>query len=117
MTKQVSDEKVKHPFLYRGVTFTNYSYIVLPYCGKSSLLDLLMYANSKKYRLSIELQRYLAKQIVQAIETLHNAGLAHLDIKPDNFMICDDLSVSLIDFGHTFDLHAPPSFTTGTKRY
>ena len=38
-------------------------------------------------------------QIFDALEIVHRAGLLHLDIKPDNFMLGADGCVKLIDFG------------------
>lgn len=39
------------------------------------------------------------RQMNNALQTLHNAGLVHQDIKPANFMVVADGSVVLIDFG------------------
>lgn len=41
----------------------------------------------------------IGKQCVAAIEHLHNVGLLHHDIKPENFFLCDDLKVKLGDYG------------------
>jgi len=38
-------------------------------------------------------------QVSRAVEYLHNIGVAHRDIKLENILIADDLSVRLIDFG------------------
>jgi len=49
---------------------------------------------------------------------MHNEeGLSHLDIKPDNFVINDDFTISLIDFGHTTKLGASLNVKLGTNGY
>jgi len=37
--------------------------------------------------------------MVEALEIVHKAGIVHRDIKPDNFIVTNDLKVYLIDFG------------------
>ena len=36
--------------------------------------------------------------ICQGLYALHNSGIVHRDIKPDNIIICDDNNVKIIDF-------------------
>ena len=38
-------------------------------------------------------------QIIDGLETIHNAGMLHLDIKPANIMVDNHYVVKLIDFG------------------
>ena len=51
----------------------------------------------------IETARFLFQQMVQAVATLHNQGVAHLDISLENFVVHFDddgqLLVKIIDFG------------------
>jgi len=53
--------------------------------------------------LYIELIRFLFQQMVQAVSTLHNQGVAHCDVSLENFVLHFDgdgqLLVQLIDFG------------------
>lgn len=63
----------------------------------------------------------LIRQMVEAIEAVHNAGFIHRDICPRNF-ICDvaNAKVKLIDFGLTIPDEAPyrlPGNRTGTPLY
>jgi serine/threonine protein kinase len=41
----------------------------------------------------------MARQLCDALETVHAAGLLHRDIKPDNVFLSSDARVVLIDFG------------------
>jgi serine/threonine protein kinase len=41
----------------------------------------------------------IAGQLLHLVLILHQTGLRHLDIKPDNFVVSKDLKVKLIDFG------------------
>jgi serine/threonine protein kinase len=41
----------------------------------------------------------IAAQIFDAVETVHQKGLLHRDIKPDNILITSDDKIVLIDFG------------------
>merc|ERR1719474_2498703 len=52
---------------------------------------------------NIELVRFMFQQMVQAVATLHNQGVVHLDISLENFVVHFDQNgqflVKLIDFG------------------
>ena len=37
--------------------------------------------------------------LMTTLETVHNAGVVHRDIAPDNIYVCDDKRIKLIDFG------------------
>lgn len=39
------------------------------------------------------------------MQKVHEAGLAHCDIKPENIMLLDDLSIKLCDFGAAVAIH------------
>ena len=68
------------------------------------------------YKLSIKLQRYLARQVCSAIFYLHTKDkLAHGDIKPDNIVVTQDYKLALIDLGHTERRQAFVQKWTGTQ--
>ena len=42
--------------------------------------------------------RYIFKECLTAIETVHLAGFAHRDLKLDNILITKDYKIKIIDF-------------------
>ena len=71
------------PQVYSGNHYQNKWYYIVMECMGSSLEKLFNQANhhfSKKTCLQLMIQ------MLYAIEELHNAGIIHRDIKPDNFM-------------------------------
>lgn len=54
-------------------------------------------------RRSVEDRKSVCHQLCKIVQFLHSNGIVHLDIKPDNVMIDNDIEVSLIDFGTSRD--------------
>lgn len=46
----------------------------------------------------LELVKYVIKECTLALQRVHDAGIMHRDVKPENFMIGSDFTVELIDF-------------------
>jgi serine/threonine protein kinase len=53
----------------------------------------------------------LLRQMAEALQVLHAAGVLHRDLKPGNVMLRDDASVVLIDFGMSKQLEMNASIT------
>jgi len=81
---------------YKGA-LKDCSAIVMEYLPDGDLFDFIV-----KHPVSEKLARTLFHQIISAVEHLHGLGIAHLDIKPQNFLMCQS-GVKLIDFD--FSLH------------
>jgi len=47
----------------------------------------------------IDIYKY-CKQLIEAVEIIHNKGIVHLDIKPGNVMVTTDGNLKIIDFGY-----------------
>ena len=47
-------------------------------------------------KMPIELIRFYAAEILNAIEFMHNKKIIHRDIKPENIMISDDWHLKLV---------------------
>ena len=73
----------------------NYLYIVMKYCRKGDLADYI-----EKYKRLTEIQAIqLLTQTLSGLNLLHNNGLLHRDIKPQNILIDDDDEYLICDFG------------------
>lgn len=55
-------------------------------------------------------------QLCEVIEYLHRNGILHLDVKPENIMICGD-KLSLVDFGGAIQMKEGSGVMFGTRGY
>ena len=61
------------------------------------------------YKLSVDIQihqlRLVVYQILKALECMHHHGYCHLDLKPENIMLCNTITydIKLIDFGMVYN--------------
>ena len=71
-------------------------YIVMEYCEGGELFDAI---TSKGYYSELDAAKIM-KQILQAVNYLHDNGVVHRDLKPENIMLLSNQSeLKLIDFG------------------
>ncbi len=67
--------------------------------------------------------RYYFKQILCAVECLHQVGYTHNDIKPENIMLDWEFNIKLVDFGFISSIKGKDgnepmySGTRGTMEY
>jgi len=77
-----------------GKDYTNY-YMVIPLLGKS-----LEQLRVEKSVFSLKLVYKIGIQLLQLLQCIHEKGLVHRDIKPDNFLLGKNTTqLFLIDFG------------------
>ena len=62
-----------------------------------------------KGRIPLDEALPIAKQIAEALEAAHEAGVIHRDLKPANIKVRDDGTVKVLDFGLAKALDTPPS--------
>jgi eukaryotic-like serine/threonine-protein kinase len=69
-------------------------WIVMEYVRGQTLRDLL----NRVGRLDVETTAELVGGVAEALDHAHHAGIAHLDMKPENVLLTDD-AVKVADFG------------------
>ncbi len=90
--------KFNHPGIVRVIEFfeeNNTAYLVMEYLKGQTLKELV----ATNGALNFDESRIIINQLLNAVEVVHNAGMLHRDIKPDNLILTDDARVVLIDFG------------------
>jgi len=76
-------------------------YIIMEYVRGT---DLRTYARSRGGRLSLEETLSILRPIMEALAIVHDAGLVHRDISPDNIMLLGQNRAKLLDFGAVRDV-------------
>ncbi len=71
------------------------AYIVMEYLDGETVDAML----ARKGKFPVDVSLNIIMPIMKAMEEVHNYGIIHRDISPDNIMITKDYKVKLIDFG------------------
>ncbi|MEM9191764.1 MAG: serine/threonine-protein kinase [Myxococcota bacterium] len=94
-------------------------YIVMERIYGVSLHQLILQRRSSKQQVSIDEAMHIITAIAEGLSVVHQAGIAHRDIKPGNVMLTPDKRVVLMDFGLVlpeFDM-ASQEFIAGSPPY
>jgi len=91
-----------------------YSYILMEYARYGDLFDAVV---SKRIPFDDILARTFFQQLVEGVEYLHQNGVAHLDIKPENILISDNFILKIGDFDLSFITGDHSIRSMGTKCY
>ncbi len=70
-------------------------YMVMEYVEGVTLADYIKQRGRLKWQQTLE----IFMQIMDALRYVHQAGLLHRDVAPDNIYLCQDGRVKLLDFG------------------
>lgn len=80
----------------------NTAYMVMEYLEGGTLRR---YIDNHGGRLEVNHALELMEPVITSMEEIHNCGLIHRDISPENIMLDDDGSIKVIDFGATKKLN------------
>lgn len=86
-------------------------YLVMEKCDGGDVLDRV--ASIEHYSEKDACQ--FSKGLLQAVQFMHERGIAHRDLKPQNLLLesdADNTSVKVCDFGYAKRVHMPKSLTT-----
>ncbi|KAK6458301.1 serine/threonine protein kinase [Scheffersomyces xylosifermentans] len=91
---------------------SNYVILVLEYCSKGDLYDLI-----HERALTISEILRLSKQLHNAVSYSHSIGIYHRDIKPENILIDENDNFKLCDWGLATRTRENDEFNVGTEKY
>ena len=106
---------------YYGFYENKYNFsIIEEYCPFG---DLSSFLNENKQNLTLSEIQYIIGQIILCLEYLSSKKIIHRDIKPENFLITDNFTLKLIDFGTAtflgkiYDIEAKQFINENCKYY
>ena len=123
---------ISHPNIVKVYDFgfteeDDVPYFIMEYVSGRSLREFI-----DNIKISNDEKTEIIKQVLEALDTVHEAGILHRDVKPENIIITEDNTAKLTDFGIarieasnlTFTLEllgtpaymAPESFTNSIKK-
>ena len=74
----------------------NTAYMVMEYLEGCTLKQ---YLSMNGEKVDLQTGMYIINNLLPALQQVHQGGLIHRDISPDNIFICTDSSIKLLDFG------------------
>jgi hypothetical protein len=106
---------VDHPsvvsLLDRGVGDDGRHWLALVWAEGRTLSNLL----ASESPMSLDRVIVLVARLAEAVDALHEAGVVHGDLSPNNVMVDDDDRITLIDLGQTAPTRASLDATTGVE--
>ncbi|KAI7857561.1 kinase-like domain-containing protein [Circinella umbellata] len=107
------------PKLHWAFQDDDYLYLVMEYAGGGDLFSVLLRQNNEC--LTEEEARFYIAETIIAVDSLHQMGYIHRDIKPQNILIDHTGHVKITDFGSCISINdakkSPPTVAVGTCDY
>ena len=83
----------------------------------STFTDALFRLENKRLSIQPGIAIYIMRRVLRALESLHDLGFVHCDVKPSNIMIDRLGYVKLIDYGRANIINEKLSFLLGTPLF
>ncbi|HWV99494.1 MAG TPA: protein kinase [Candidatus Acidoferrum sp.] len=89
--------QLNHPNILKIIPVENKSrpYIVMEYLSGQTLSELLKSVHPLPEPDAVK----IASRICEALDYMHQKGVVHRDLKPQNIMLCNDGTIRIMDFG------------------
>jgi serine/threonine-protein kinase len=89
--------QLNHPYILKFVPVEKKSrpYIVMEYLEGQTLSELLKSVRPLPEPDAVK----IGSRICEALDYMHQKGVVHRDLKPQNIMLCNDGSIRIMDFG------------------
>ncbi|HWX19337.1 MAG TPA: protein kinase [Candidatus Binatia bacterium] len=89
--------QLDHPYILKFIPVEKKSrpYIVMEYLEGQTLSELLKNVRPLPEPDAVK----IASRICEALEYMHQKGVVHRDLKPQNIMLCNDGTIRIMDFG------------------
>ena len=71
------------------------SFVIYEYCKHQNLEQFIIAGNGLKDPIC----KYYFAQIIEGLQAIHNMGVVHRDMKPENLLIDDKFNIKISDFG------------------
>lgn len=91
-----------------------FSYLLSEYCPYGDFFDLVKYTNLSKDEKAI---RTYFHELIDGLEFLHQHGICHLDIKPENLLLGSDFHLKICDFDLSYMRGDNELKSNGTVNY
>jgi serine/threonine protein kinase len=91
------------------------AYLAFEFCPGEDLFD---YVRSGRTRYNIRLCRALFAQVLAGLDYMHRGhGIAHMDLKLENVVVDQNLSLKIIDFAFCEKVESENTKFKGTENY
>lgn len=90
------------------------SYTVMELAPYGDFCELVL---SQKIQIDDKLARTYFRQLIEGIEYLHSAGVAHMDLKPDNLLLARNYTLKIGDFDQAYIKGQSQLYGQGTLSY
>ena len=110
-------ERIKHPGIVRHIEtiYTDTHVVIVQELLIGGTMDVFIQPNNSCIKYNVYLR--WAKEILETLAFLHQKGIAHGDIKPENIGFDQFMHAKLIDFGLCTEANSHQQFISGTPLY